>query len=75
MLETCPSLQGYLAPFLPIQASSVPCEWLFSSAQKIETDTHTCLGAELFEKIQILKHSWKSNLEDYACMNEENDEL
>jgi len=30
---------------------------------------------ELFEKILILKHSWKRNLEDYACMNEENDEL
>jgi hypothetical protein len=42
---------------LPIQASAVPCERVFSSAKETTTDRRNKISAELMEALQILKFS------------------
>jgi hypothetical protein len=53
--------------FLPIQASSVPCEHTFSSSG--ETDTKKCnhLGNDLMEALQIRKYDLKSDRLDFVA--------
>ncbi|KAG6903295.1 hypothetical protein DXG01_000600, partial [Tephrocybe rancida] len=58
---------------LPCQASSVPCERIFSSSKLTATDHRARLGSEMFEKLQILKHIWRPELVDTARSN--SDEL
>ena len=61
---------AHIAPdILAVQASSVPCERLFSSAKLIETDKHSCLGRERFEELQVLKFAWRPALVDHAAEN------
>src|SRR5229473_224665 len=54
-----PTLFGTALDYLPIQASSVPCEQVFSSAK--ETDTLKCnhIHPVLMEALQTLKFSLK----------------
>src|SRR5713226_6344743 len=54
-----PTLFGITLDYLPIQASSVPCERVFSSAK--ETDTLKCnhIHPVLMEALQTLKFSLK----------------
>jgi hypothetical protein len=47
----------------------MPCEHRFSSGGEIATDRHSHLGAERFEEIQILKHSWCRGIIDRADLN------
>ena len=54
---------------LPIQASSVPCERLFSAGKEIAVARRTQLGPELFEQLQMLKFAWKETLVDHAAWN------
>jgi hypothetical protein len=54
---------------LPTQASSVPCERLFSSGKLIADDHRARLGAEKFEQLQIMKFAWKNNITDLASWN------
>jgi hypothetical protein len=44
---------------LPIQASSVPCERVFSSSKKTITARRNALGPHLVEALQLLKYSTK----------------
>jgi hypothetical protein len=46
---------------LPIQASSVPCERVFSSSKETTTARRNKLGPELVEALQILKFEHKHN--------------
>ena len=54
---------------LPSQASSVPCEWLFSGTKQIATDRRASLGSKIFEELTIIKSAWGSNIYDNAAWN------
>lgn len=45
--------------FLPIQASSVPCERVFSSSAETDTKKRNRIADDLMEALQILKYSMK----------------
>ena len=65
--------------YLPCQASSVPCERLFSAGGEIATKRRAQLGAERFEELQVMKFAWRSDIVDWASWNttavEEVDEM
>ena len=44
---------------IPIQASSVPCEWVFSSGKETMTPRRGRISADLMESLQLLKYSFK----------------
>jgi hypothetical protein len=50
-----PTLWQIAIDYLPCQASSVPCEWLFSGGGEIAIKHHAQLGAEQFEELQVMK--------------------
>jgi hypothetical protein len=54
---------------LPIPASSVPCERLFSAAKEIADDRRARLGPKKFEELQITKFGWRNNVSDLAAWN------
>jgi hypothetical protein len=45
--------------YLPIQASSVPCERIFSSSAETDTKRRNRISPLLMEALQILKHQLK----------------
>lgn len=47
--------------YLPVQATSVPCERLFSSAADTDTPKRNRISAELMEALQVLKFLIKRN--------------
>ncbi|KIM58417.1 hypothetical protein SCLCIDRAFT_128274, partial [Scleroderma citrinum Foug A] len=53
-----PTLLRIAMDICAIPATSVPCEQLFSAGAEIATNRHSCLGANRFEQLQILKHAW-----------------
>lgn len=57
---------------LPIQASSVPCERLFSSSKQVATDRRSRLGSDRFEELLIMKSAWRGTISDWAVSNSEN---
>lgn len=54
---------------LPIPASSVAVERLFSRAKQVSTDRRSRIGADLFEWLQCLSHHWRGTIVDYAKVN------
>lgn len=52
--------------YLPIQASSVPCERVFSSSAETDTKKRNRLGADLMEALQILKYDLKQERLDFV---------
>lgn len=48
-----------VADILPIQASSVPCERVFSSSKETITTRRNRISGDLMEQLQILKFSIK----------------
>lgn len=54
---------------LPVQASSVPCERLFSSSKQVATDRRARLGSERFEEILIMRSAWRGSVTDWASVN------
>ena len=54
---------------LPIPASSVPCEHLFSAAKEIADNHHACLGPKKFEELQVMKFAWHNNIPDLTTWN------
>ncbi|KIJ09744.1 hypothetical protein PAXINDRAFT_157818 [Paxillus involutus ATCC 200175] len=38
-------------------------------AKDIATNHHSRLGSENFEKLQVMKHTWRSNIKDLATCN------
>lgn len=70
-MKTYPTIARIALDVIPCQASSVPCERVFSAAKLIAADRRARLGAETFEQLQILKHVWRPELVDYAKMNSE----
>jgi hypothetical protein len=45
--------------YLPIQASSVPSERIFSSSAETDTKKRNRIKPELMEALQLLKHGYK----------------
>lgn len=54
-----PTLFGIALDYLPIQASSVPCERVFSSAKETDTLKRNRIHPVLMEALQTLKFSLK----------------
>ena len=44
---------------LPCQASSVPCERLFSASKRTAVNRRASLGAKRFEELQVMKFAWQ----------------
>ena len=54
---------------LAIPTSSVPCGQLFSASKLTVTDHCSCLEAEHFEELQIMKFAWKDTIQDFVAWN------
>ena len=54
---------------LAVQASSVPCKWLFSAGKQVVTDRHAHLGSDRFEEILMMKFVWKDAIHNFASWN------
>jgi hypothetical protein len=67
--ELYPTLSRIALDVLPSQASSVPCERVFSGTKQIATDRRACLGSTTFEELTILKSAWGPNVYDAAAWN------
>jgi len=74
-----PTLCCVALDFLPCQASSVPCERLFSGGGEVATKRQARLGADHFKELQIMKFVWRNNIGNLAAWNsaqiEEVDEM
>jgi hypothetical protein len=66
-----PTLSRIALDVLAAQASSVPCERLFSAGKEIADDRRARLGPECFEHLQMLKFEWKGSTVDFAAWNSE----
>lgn len=64
-----PTVRRVALDYLPCQASSVPCERLFSGGGEIATKRRSQLGAERFEELQVMKFAWRNNVDDWAAWN------
>jgi hypothetical protein len=64
-----PTLAKIALDVLPAQASSVPCERLFSAGKQVADDRRSRLGAERFEQLQMLKFAWKQEQVNFAAWN------
>ena len=53
--------------YLPIQASAVPCERIFSSSAEADTKKRNRIKPELMEALQILKFSLKKARLDFTA--------
>jgi hypothetical protein len=64
-----PTLGWIALDFLPCQASSIPCEQLFSASKQVATDRCARLGAQRFEELQLMKFAWRQGIVDTAAWN------
>jgi hypothetical protein len=64
-----PTLGCIALDVLPAQASSVPCEHLFSGSKQIATDRRAQLGPRVFEELVIMRSAWGPDLYDMAAWN------
>jgi hypothetical protein len=52
--------------YLPVQASAVPCERVFSSSAETDTKKRNRIKPELMEALQILKYALKKERLDFT---------
>jgi hypothetical protein len=64
-----PTLRRVALDFLPCQASSVPCERLFSGGGEIATKRQARLGTTQFEELQMMKFAWRGNTGNLTAWN------
>lgn len=64
-----PTLARIALDVLPCQASSVPCERLFSASKQTADVRRASLGAKRFEELQVMKFAWQQNVTDLAAWN------
>ncbi|KAE9393279.1 hypothetical protein BT96DRAFT_743621, partial [Gymnopus androsaceus JB14] len=60
-----PTIAHIALNILPVVATSVPSEHLFSSSRHTADDQCSHLGAEHFEQAQIMKWHWKVDAIDF----------
>ncbi|KAF5374133.1 hypothetical protein D9615_008888 [Tricholomella constricta] len=70
-----PTLARIALDILPSQASSVPCERVFSQSKLTATDRRSRLGPAIFEQLQILKAFWNDDLSNFAQDNTDEIEI
>jgi hypothetical protein len=59
--HTFPTIFRIAMDYLPIQASAVPCERVFSSSAETDTKKRNRIKPELMEALQVLKFSLKKS--------------
>jgi hypothetical protein len=64
-----PTLSRIALDVLPAQASSIPCERLFSVGKEIANERRSRLGLKQFEQLQMLKFEWRGSVVDYSVWN------
>jgi hypothetical protein len=64
-----PTLARIALDILPAQATSVPCERLFSCSKQVATERRACLGSAIFEELVIMGSTWRPNLYDMSAWN------
>jgi hypothetical protein len=64
-----PTLARIALDVLPAQASSVPCEQMFSGSKQIATDRRACLGSIVFEELVIMNSARGPDLYNMAAWN------
>src|SRR5713101_6115056 len=69
-----PTLARIALDYLPSQASSVPCECLFSASKQTAVDRRAHLRHEKFEQLQILKFTWREDVSDLAALNDKHED-
>jgi len=64
-----PTLTWIALNILPCQASSVPCEQLFSASKQTADLRQLSLGSKQFEELQIMKFAWHKKILNNAEQN------
>jgi hAT family C-terminal dimerisation region len=65
--HTFPTIFRIAIDYLPIQASAVPCEQVFSSSAETNTKKRNRIRPELMEAIQVLKFALKKSCLDFMA--------
>lgn len=63
---TLPTLFAMAMDYLPIQASAVPCERIFSSSAETDTKRRNRINPHLMETLQVLKFHLKKERLDFT---------
>jgi hypothetical protein len=63
---TFPTIFRIAMDYLPIQASAVPCECVFSSSAETDTKKRNRIKPELMEALQVLKFALKKERMDFT---------
>ena len=64
-----PTLAHITKDICAILVTSILCECLFSAGAEVATDRRSCLGAEWFEQLQVLKYMWWCNIVNTVKLN------
>ncbi|RDB30355.1 hypothetical protein Hypma_007292 [Hypsizygus marmoreus] len=67
--QVYPTLAQIALDILPVQASSVPCERLFSASKPIADERRAHLGSRRFEELLLMKFTWRNSIADLAAWN------
>jgi hypothetical protein len=65
--HTFPTIFRIAMDYLPIQASTVPCERIFLSSAETDTKKQNRIRPELIKALQILKFALKKNCLDFSA--------
>jgi hypothetical protein len=63
---TYPTIFKIAMDYLPVQASSVPCERVFSSSGETDSKKRNRLANELMEALQVCKYKQKKERLDFV---------
>jgi hAT family C-terminal dimerisation region len=61
-----PTVYRIALDYMPVQASAVPCERVFSSASETDTKRRNRLNPNLFEALQVMKFAMRRERLDFT---------